>query len=73
MKSIRQRRLPVSQRLCASQLGPNVQNTFSAGSAEDERTRNKLYGAWIKERGISCMALSSGYTYFSGLFGSAVD
>ena len=41
--------------------GPNVQNTFSFGSAVDERTRNKLYGAWIKEGGISCMALSSGY------------
>ena len=45
----------------------NVQNTFSFGSALDERTRNKLYGVisvefiyltarvarqWIKERGI---------------------
>ena len=39
--------------------------TFSFGSAVDERTRNKLYGAWIKERGISCMALSSGYTYLA--------
>ena len=45
--------------------GPNVQNTFSFGSAVDERTRNKLYGAWIKERGISCMVLSSGYTYLA--------
>ena len=43
--------------------GPNVQNTFSFGSAVDERTRNNLYAAWMKERGISCMALSSGYTY----------
>ena len=38
--------------------GANVQNTFSFGSAVDERTRNKLYGVkclarqWIKERGI---------------------
>ena len=46
----------------------NVQNTFSFGSALDERTRNKLYGVisvefiyltarvarqWIKERGIT--------------------
>ena len=51
--------------------GPNVQNTFSFGSAVDERTRNKLYGVssgytylavclvpqWIKERGISDMRL----------------
>ena len=43
--------------------GPNVQNTFSFASAVDGRTRNKLYGAWMTERGISCMALSSGYTY----------
>ena len=46
-------------------LGPNVQNTFSFGSAVDERTRNKLYGMRIKEQGISCMALSSGYTYLA--------
>ena len=39
--------------------GPNVQNTFSFTSAVDERTRNKLYGAWMTERRISCMALSS--------------
>ena len=45
--------------------GPNVQNTFSFGLAVDERTRNKLYGAWMKERGITCMALSSGYTYLA--------
>ena len=45
--------------------GPDVQNTFSFGSAVDERTRNKLYGAWMKERGISCMALSSGYTHLA--------
>ena len=25
-----------------------------------------LYGVWMKERGISCMALSSGYTYLAG-------
>ena len=43
--------------------GPNVQNTFLFGSAVDERTMNKLYGAWMKEQGISCMALISGYTY----------
>ena len=36
--------------------GPNVQNTFSFGSAVDERTRNTLYGAWMKEQGIRCMA-----------------
>ena len=48
--------------------GPNVQNTFSFGSAVDERTRNKLYGAWMKERGISCMTLSSGYTYLAVCF-----
>ena len=45
--------------------GPNVQNTFSFGSAVDERTRNNLYAAWMKERGISCLALSSGYTYLA--------
>ena len=61
MKSIRQRRMSVRQRLYASHFG-NVQNTFSFASAVDERTRNKLYGAWMTERGISCMALSSGYT-----------
>ena len=43
--------------------GDNVQNTFSFGSAVDERTRNKLYGVWMKERGISCMALSVSFTY----------
>ena len=64
---VRQR--PVRQRICQFAntymlvtSGPNVQNTFSFGSAVDERTRNKK----------SCMALSSGYTYFSGLFRSAV-
>ena len=31
----------------------------------DERTRNKLHGTWMKEQGISCMALSSGYTYLA--------
>ena len=31
----------------------------------DERTRNKLYGVWMKERGISCMALSVGFTYLA--------
>ena len=45
--------------------GPNVQKTFSFGSAVDERTRNNLYAAWMKERGISCLALSSGYTYLA--------
>ena len=30
--------------------------------AEVEKTRNNLYGEWIEERGISCMAVSSGYT-----------
>ena len=44
---------------------PNVQNTFSFGLAVIERTRNKLYGAWMKERGISCLALSSGYSYLA--------
>ena len=28
-------------------------------------TRNKLYGALMKEREISCMVLSSGYTYLA--------
>ena len=32
-----------------------------------------MYGACMKERGISCMALSSGYIYLAGLFDSAVD
>ena len=45
--------------------GPNVQYRFLLGSAVDEKTRNKLYGAWMKERGISCMASSSGYTYLT--------
>ena len=39
--------------------------TFSFGSAVDERSRNKLYRAWIKERGISCKAFSSGYSYLA--------
>ena len=43
--------------------GLNVQNTFSFGSAVLERRRNKLYGAGMKEGGISCMGLSSVYTY----------
>ena len=34
-------------------LGPNVQNTF------------RLARQWMKERGISCMALSSGSTYLA--------
>ena len=37
------------------------ENTFSFGSAVDERTRNKLYG-------VKCWILK-----FSGLFGSVVD
>ena len=48
---------------------PNVQNTFLFGSAVDERTRNKWYGACMNERGISCMALSSGYTYLAVCLG----
>ena len=55
--------MSVCQRLQPVPSGPNVQNTFSFGSAVDERRRKKLYGVWMKERGISCMALSSGYTY----------
>ena len=35
------------------------------GSAVDKRTRNTLYGAWMKEGEISCLALSSGYTYLA--------
>ena len=60
---VRQR--PVRQRICQFAntymlvtSGPNVQNTFSFGSAVDERTRNKK----------SCMALSSGYTYLAVCF-----
>ena len=41
--------------------GANVQNTFSFGSAVDERTRYKLYGI------IKCLV-----HMFSALFGSAV-
>ena len=68
MKSIRQRRMSVRRRLYMYMpvtSGPNIQNTFSFASAVGERTRNKLYGAWMTERGISCMALSSGYTYLA--------
>ena len=43
----------------------NVQNTFSFASAVDERTRKKLYSVWMKERGISCMALSVGFTFLA--------
>ena len=59
--------------------GPNVQNTFSFGSAVDERTRNKLYGVssgyvylavcltpqWIKERGIIEMRVWAKVTLYS--------
>ena len=63
MKSIRQRRMSVRQLNAYMPVtsGTNVKNTFSFGSAVDERTRNKLYGVkfWIH--------------LFSGLFDSAVD
>ena len=63
MKSVRQRGMSVCQRLYASHFRTQCPKYFFVWLGSGERTRNKLYGAWMKERGISCMALSSGYTY----------
>ena len=56
MKSIRQRRMSVRQLLYASYFGSQRLKYFF-----------RLARQWMKERGISCKALSVGFTYLADL------
>ena len=55
VKSVRQRQMSVRQRLYASHFGTQCPKYFFVWLGSGERMRNKLYGAWMKEQGISCI------------------